>query len=114
MPAIKYNKIGERIRALRTASGLSQEQLAEMLNLSREHVNLIENGNRYPSLETLLDIANAFKVSSEDILIDSLEYTVPTTQAEIHRLMMDCNTIEEQILLNTIRELRKILTEAGI
>lgn len=54
---------GERVQALRRERGITQEQFAERLNKSIEHVSYIERGERAPSFETILDIAEALGVS---------------------------------------------------
>ena len=45
-----YFEIGARIRARRKALGMSQEQLAEMVNISTTHMSHIETGNTKLSL----------------------------------------------------------------
>ena len=61
-----------------------------------------------------MDIANALGVSIEDLLVDSFEHPISSTESEIHRLLLDCNKIEEQILTKTVAELKKILYGLGI
>ena len=56
------NDIGKKIKALRTDRGLSQEKLAENVNLSREHISCIERGKNLASIETLYNIANYFEI----------------------------------------------------
>lgn len=73
-----------------------------------------ENGSKHPSLDTVVDIANALGISVDDLLVDSLEHPISTADSEIHRLLLDCNKIEEQILTKTVAELKKILYGLGI
>ena len=54
-----------RIKEVREAKGLSQADFAEMLNLKRNSISLIELGKRNPSDRTILDICNTFSVSEE-------------------------------------------------
>ncbi len=56
------NQIGRKIRALRLEHGLSQEKLAECVDMSREHISCIERGKNLVSLETLYYLAKFFKV----------------------------------------------------
>jgi len=51
--------VGERIRASRTAAGMTQEQLAEKTDLPQSHISRIENGKHSPSRFTLQKIAVA-------------------------------------------------------
>ena len=109
-----YDKLGKRISNLRSRKGLSQEELGEKLNLSREYVSFVETNKRKPSVTVLVDIANTLGVSTDDLLVDSLEYSTSTADSEIHRLLLDCNPIEEEILTRTVKELKAILYANGI
>ena len=53
---------GARIRELRKAEGITQEQLAEYLGIEQKHVSLIECGKSYPSLDRLKKIAEVLHV----------------------------------------------------
>ena len=68
-----YYKIGMRIRAIRRAKRLSQERLAEMVDISVVHMSHIETGNTKMSLAVLVAIAQALDVSTDSILFDGLE-----------------------------------------
>lgn len=61
-------QLGERVRALRISKGIKQEQLAELVNKSTEHISFIERSERSPSLELLIDISNALDVSVSHLL----------------------------------------------
>ena len=51
-----YYKIGQRIPKIRKAHRLSQEELAEQVNITTTHMNHIETGNTKLSLQVLVDI----------------------------------------------------------
>ena len=63
---------------------------------------------------SFIDIANALHVSADDILVDSLHHSVSTADSDLHRLLLDCNKVEEQILTRNAQELKKILYGLGI
>ena len=111
---VDYTSLGSRIAHFRGKLNLSQELLAEKVNLSREYINKIETAARKPTLDTLIDIANTLHVSADDLLVDSLEYPISTADSDLHRLLLDCNKVEEQILTKTAQELKKILYGLGI
>lgn len=52
-------QFGQRVRTLRKEKGLSQEELAKLIDRDVRSVNAIENGNRNPTLETIVKIAKA-------------------------------------------------------
>lgn len=56
------NTIGKNIKNLRLERGLSQEKLAEYVNLSREHLSCIERGKYSINLETLYNISEFFDI----------------------------------------------------
>ena len=59
---------GKRIRTLRTARGLSQEQLAELTGFHRTYIGMIERGERNPSLSNVGVFADAFRISLSELL----------------------------------------------
>jgi transcriptional regulator with XRE-family HTH domain len=67
--------LGERVRKLRMDMGLTQEDLAEKLNLHGSYVGLIERGQKTPSLETLKKIAEFFGLSISGLLATEEEYS---------------------------------------
>lgn len=55
--------ISTRIVSLRKDAGLSQQQLADDLNLSRRAISLWETGRRTPDIQSVLLLADYFQVS---------------------------------------------------
>lgn len=50
-------QLGRRIKTIRKNGGLTQGQLAELLNIDSQHMSRIETGKRTPSLKLLNDIS---------------------------------------------------------
>jgi len=65
--------VKNRVRELRTASGLSQADLGTALGVSRQTINSIETGRYLPSLPLALAIARSFAATVEDIFVDDQE-----------------------------------------
>ena len=59
---------GEKLKALRTERGLTQEQLAAKLYVSRTAVSKWETGGGSPNLDSLQVVARLFDVSVDDLL----------------------------------------------
>ena len=57
-----WNEIGRKVKNLRLEKGISQEKLAEYVNMSREHISCIERGKNLATIETLYNLAQYFKV----------------------------------------------------
>ena len=112
--AINYASIGRRIKYYRAERQLSQEALADAVYTTSVYISYIENGSRAPSLETLLNIANALDVSADDLLTDNLKHSSSPVSTEIHDLLLDCNPDEKAILTRTLKFLKGILSEFGV
>ena len=61
-------KIGENIRQIREKKNITQENLALEAGLNRAYIGYIERGERNPSTETMVKIAQALKISPKDLL----------------------------------------------
>ena len=64
------NMISERIYTLRRKSGLSQEQLAEKIGVSRQAISKWENGSSVPDLENLIALSACFQISMDELTSD--------------------------------------------
>lgn len=62
--------LGENLRKLRKENGLSQEQLADSLNISRQAISKWESGKAYPDIENLIQLRSIFKVTLDDLIIN--------------------------------------------
>lgn len=61
------NNIGLQIRTLRKTRNLYQNTLAEMVGVSRGHINAIEHGRYMPNLTTAIKIADALGITLDDL-----------------------------------------------
>ena len=64
--------IGEKIIHLRVVNDMSQEKLAELLNVSRQSISKWESGESLPQIENVLELASLFKISTDELLNDSI------------------------------------------
>lgn len=60
--------LGDRILTLRKSVGLSQEQLAEVVGVSRQAISKWETNQTAPELDNLIQLASAFSVSTDELL----------------------------------------------
>ncbi|NCB03525.1 MAG: XRE family transcriptional regulator [Spirochaetia bacterium] len=65
--------LGRRIREERRKQDLTQEKLAEDVNVSSPYIGQIERGERSISLETLVNVSNRLGVTIDYLLSDSLD-----------------------------------------
>ena len=59
---------GQRVRELRLARGISQEELSALTELDRTYISGIERGKRNLSLKNILKVAKALEVSPSELL----------------------------------------------
>lgn len=64
---------GEKLQKLRARAGLSQDQLAELLDVSRQAVSKWERNEAMPEAEKLVRISRQFGVSTDYLLLEELE-----------------------------------------
>ncbi len=102
-----YYKIGQRIRKIRKACGLSQEELAEKVGISVTHMSHIETGNTKLSLPVLVDISKILQVSTDELLYDKPYSDKTQIKQEISSLIDSCSEKEAKILIETIKSLKK-------
>lgn len=73
--------IGEKITELRVAANISQEQLAEQINVSRQSVSKWEMGQALPQIDKVLQLCELFGISTDELLHDKIALH-PTNPAE--------------------------------
>ena len=61
-------EFGEKLLNLRKSRGLTQEELAQALYVSRTAVSKWESGRGYPSIESLKGIAGYFSVTVDELI----------------------------------------------
>ena len=112
--ALDYASIGLRIKHARTQKEMTQAQLAELTDTSRNHLSLIEAGEKGISLELLISIANALQVSVSDLLVDCADFPSNMDTSELNYLLLDCTSQEEKIITKAAKALKAILSEHGV
>ena len=91
--------IGKRIKTAREKKGMTQEQLAELVNLSPMHVSVIERGNKLPRLETLINIANILDVSADVLLQDVVNNQIKLHTSEASDLIAQLSREDQRRVL---------------
>lgn len=80
----------EKLQTLRKNKGITQEELAEELFVSRTAVSKWESGRGYPNIESLKDISKFFSVSIDDLLsADKLIFIAEKENKENIRVLCD-------------------------
>jgi transcriptional regulator with XRE-family HTH domain len=103
---IDYLDIGQRIRAERTKQKISQEKLAEMVDVGTTHISHIETGNTIPSMKTFIAIINALNLSSDELLRNHIQKAKHIFENELTEVIKDCTDGEARIITDTAKALK--------
>lgn len=79
-------EIGRRIKEQRKAMGLSQEKLAENVNVSTHYIYEIERGTKSMSLETFATLSEVLNTSTDYILFGNKENSTLSISEQLSRL----------------------------
>ncbi len=106
---LDYKAIGKRIKIARIKTDLTQEKLAELVDISPTHMSNIETGTTRVSLTTIVHIANALNVTTDDLLCDDVLKANVQFQKDIAEILDDCDKYEIRIIKDTIEALKLTL-----
>jgi transcriptional regulator with XRE-family HTH domain len=104
---MEYDLLGQRIRAARILAGVSQEQLAEMVGVTSQHISHTEVASTKISMPSLVRIANALHTSVDKLLSDSLYEAKPHLLDDVQAVFSDCNPDEVYIMLEAANAVKK-------
>ena len=82
----------EKLQTLRKRKGLTQEQLAAQLYVSRTAISKWESGRGYPNLDSLRELSNYFSVSLDDLLSEK-ELTPQKDTRDLFFSLLDCSVV---------------------
>lgn len=109
---LDYNKLGQRIRKHRIAAHLTQEQLAEAVDVVPSSISRIETNANSCSLSLLIKIATALNVGIDALVCDSLpSVTDLHLRKDFEALLSDCTTKELNLLFRVLEVTKNALRE---
>ena len=99
-------EFNNKLYELRKQKGLSQEELANKLNVSRQTVSKWELGDSTPDMEKLTGLSDLFEISLDELVLGK----VPEVQAQSIKVSNVAEAIEEKVLTpRNKKRARKIL-----
>ncbi len=104
-----YVLLGKKIRAARMSAGLSQEQLAEMVGLTSQHISHTEVASTKISLPSLIKIANALHTSVDRLLTDSIHDSKSYLMEDVQSVFSDCDPDEVYVMLEAASAVKKAI-----
>lgn len=96
--------IGSRVRELRKAKGLTQQDLADMINVTKVSVCCYEKGTRTPNLDTFVDLINALDTTAAYLL--GMDNVVVAENEEDYKVVLPKEDIQ---IINEIRKNPKLV-----
>ena len=100
---MNYFEIGQRVRKYRKAQGLSQEELAERVNISVTHMSHIETGNTKLSLPVLVELARVLAVRVDDLLCEPERMTRGSALEEIAAVLDSCTAAQARVIADLVK-----------
>jgi len=97
----------EAIRNERKNKRITQEELAEMLEVSPTHVKHIESGHRKPSIEILFALSKILNISLDEVVFPKKETPHDATRGKIERLLDVSDESSLQFILSVLEALRE-------
>lgn len=97
----------EAIRNERKNKRITQEELAEKLDISPTHVKHIESGHRKPSIEILFELTKILNISLDGVVFPKNETSLDVTRGKIERLLDVSDEASLQFILSVLEALRE-------
>ena len=108
---MKYTDFGRRIREERLKLDLTQEKLAEDVHLSTSYIGQIERGERSPTLDNIVAIANRLRVTVDYLLTESVNPDGDIESMIWLQLMDGRSEKEKRMAVNVIKIIFNSLDE---
>lgn len=105
--------IGHRIREERLRLNLTQEALAEDVELTTAYIGQVERGERNLTLENLIKVANRLGVTVDYLLTDSVNADRDTTVIQLSQLLNGRSLNEKELAVSLIKTLFSHLDRAS-
>jgi transcriptional regulator with XRE-family HTH domain len=99
-----YHQLGKRIREERHKLNLTQEKIAESIDISDSYIGQIERGERSLTLDTLVRLANKLGVTIDYLLQDSMEHvTNDQSINQLTQILHNRSPKQKQMALDVIK-----------
>ncbi|MEY8358645.1 helix-turn-helix transcriptional regulator [Anaerotruncus colihominis] len=106
---LNYKDIGMRIRKERKALSMSQQTLAELVDLQPNTISHIERGATTVQLQSLINIANALHVPIERLLCGVTVASEQALRGILADVLNDCSAEEMRVIVDMCDNLKRSL-----
>ncbi len=104
-------KFNDKIKALRKAAGLSQQELADKLYIHVTHLSKMENGHLTPSIDIVQRLMKVFAVSADQLLNEDEKTVVDIQNSELNEQIALINQLDEDEKNALIKIINSMLTK---
>jgi len=104
-------KFNEKIKALRKAAEMSQQELADKLHIHVTHLSKMENGHLVPSIDIVQRLMKVFAVSADQLLNESEKSVVDIQNHEFNEQLAMINQLDEDEKNALIKIINSMLTK---
>lgn len=101
--AIDYSVIGERLKKARKEKHLTQEQLAEKIDVSIAFLSRIERGSSQINLKRLTQICEILDITEGDILNGTSSKSAKYLDAEFASLLKKCSSEKQKLIYDVAK-----------
>lgn len=98
---LNVKQLGASIKKARLEKGLTQEQLAELVNITPVHIKQLESGRRKPSVDLLYLLARTLNLSIDSVFFKE-RVKGTDLQDKIERSLVNCSLHELHVIYSTI------------
>lgn len=108
---LNYKAIGKRIKISRIKAEMTQEHLSALVDISPSHMSNIETGTTRVSLTTIVNIANALSVTTDDLLCDSVIHAKSQFEDELKGILDSCDDYEMRVICQSAKSILEALRD---
>lgn len=98
-----YKRLGLRIREERLKINLTQEQLAEAIDISNSYMGQIERGERSVTLDTLLRLTNKLSITVDYLLQDYIDISDENFINQLKQIVYGRDAKQKQMVLDVLK-----------
>lgn len=106
---VNYSLIGLRIKENRMLKKITQEELAELIEISPGFMSLIETGRKRPSLDTLLAICRVLEITLNELLTGNQIPLETDYCSDLSAIVAPCNEDEKRLIYDITKAVRDSL-----
>lgn len=103
---VDYEDLGKRIRKKRKKMGITQKKLAELADVSSQHVSNVERAVNKVGLETLVAVAGSLQISLDELLCSSHVVSDHVYANEAGEIMQGFTKLEKKLFPTALKHYR--------